>query len=276
MKIVLLIPNLHAGSELALNQLVKRDDLEIVGVVRSKISPWQKTYWKYLAYGVRRAGVFYGFVIGVFVYLHVIGLALASLFLINRRRNWLKTKTLVKKYGLDFFECKSINSQKSIEKIRSWKPDVLVTLNFDQILKKEVIEIPKVAALNVHPGILPQYKGIWPDFWKLHNGEKYAGVTIHHLNEKIDDGDIVAQTKFPIMKNENRFSLGLKSAQKGTKLLISTLLKIKSGVKMPKIKIKGKPRYYSLPTKEAFDRYFDQGKKLFSFRAMYRDFKKLF
>lgn len=273
MRIVILAPKLHAGAELAFNKLLKRKNLDIVGVVRSDISPLSKKYWKYSIYGLRRAGLFYGLLIGLMAYLHVIGVVIAGLLFWRRKRVWKTFNELKKKHGLKVFETDDINSKKSIEKIKAWKPDVLVTLYFDQILKKEVIEIPKKAALNMHPGILPQYKGVWPEFWKMKNKEKFAGVTIHHLTEGIDAGEIVAQIKFPIKKEDTKFGLALKSAKHGTGLLADILKKLKKGKKLKPIKKKGKAKYYSLPKGKHFKDFFAKGKKLFSFKEVFKKVK---
>jgi folate-dependent phosphoribosylglycinamide formyltransferase PurN len=271
MKIVVLLPKLHAGAELALNRLLKQKELEIVGIVRSDISPLNKHFWKYFRYGIRRMGVFYAAMIGILFYLPGIGLALAGLFWWGRRRRWLTVDQLIKKHELKLHDTENINNKKTVKALKSWKPDLVVSLYFDQILKKPVIQVAKVATLNMHPGLLPRYKGLWPNFWKLHNKEKYAGVTIHHINEKIDAGDVIAQVKFPIKKHDTRFSLGLKSASKGTELLIKTLIKIKKGVHLPPLKLKGKPRYYGLPKKKHFDAFFARGKKLVSFLGFWRE-----
>lgn len=276
MKIVVLLPQLHAPSELALNQLVRRKDLEIVGVLRSDISPFRSQYWKYAAYGVGRAGIFYGVLIALTAYLHLIGLGIASLLIWNRRRKWLSVDTLVRRNGIPIHNTSNINSKASRAILKSWQPDILVCLSFDQILKKSVLEIPQTAALNVHPGLLPQYRGIWPNFWKLHNREKYAGVTIHHMNEQIDRGEVIAQTKFLIRSDDTKFSLALRSAHYGTQLLVQTLDKIKKGIPLVPLKLRGKAKYYSLPTKKHFDNFFARGKKLFSVQEMRREMLRLF
>lgn len=270
MRIVILVPKLHAGAELAVNQLLRRPDLKIVGMVRSDLSPFRKKYWSYIRYGIRRAGIFYGALIGLTAYLPGLGLMVASALIWRRRRQWLTLNQLLKRYPIALHDTQNINGKKAIKVIKSWKPDIIVSLYFDQILKKTVIEIPRVAALNMHPGILPSYRGLWPEFWKLHNREKHAGVTIHHINEGIDSGDVIAQMKFPIRKTDTKFSLVMKSAHRGTNLLIQTLDKFKRGIPLKPLKLKGKSRYYSLPNKTEFLRFYARGKRLFSWLGFWK------
>jgi len=275
MKIVVLIPNLHAASELALNKLLRNKSINIVGVLRSDITPFSRQYWKYMVFGVSRAGIFYGFLIALTAYLHLIGLAIASILIWNRRRKWLSVDKLVKRNGIPLYETSKVNSKASQEKLKSWDPDILVCLSFDQILKKSVLEIPKTAALNVHPGILPQYRGLWPEFWKLYNREKYSGVSIHHMSEEVDAGDVIAQTKFLIRPKDTKFGLSLRSAHYGTKLLIQTLNKIKKGIHLKPLKLNGKAKYYSFPKKADFDAFYKRGRRLFSFMDLKKQLQRL-
>lgn len=272
MKIVVLVPKLHAGAELALNKLLRNKGLNIIGVVRSDVSPFKKQYWRYALFGVRRSGVFYGALIALTVYWHLIGLAIASVLIWRRRKKWLSLDKLIEKHNLKLHDTSNINSKKSMKIIESWKPDVMVSMYFDQILKKSVINIPTKTTLNMHPGLLPRYRGLWPEFWKLYNGEKYAGVSIHHMNEKIDAGEVIAQTKFPIQKDDTKFSLALRSARYGTKLLIKTLKKLKRGIKIKPLKLKGKPKYYSIPNKSQFDTFYATGRRMFSVLGMKKEF----
>ena len=94
--------------------------------------------------------------------------------------------------------------KKNIQEI---KPDVLITLGWRRIINKDIIDnIP--LCINVHPAILPEYKGYHPVPYVLRNNEKEHGITAHILNDKMDDGDIIYIEKFPI----NKFS-SLKSLQ---------------------------------------------------------------
>src|SRR5690606_38197783 len=147
MRIVVLLPKLHAGAELALNQLLRRKDLDIVGVVRSDISPFRRKYWRYVKYGVRRAGVFYGLMIALTAYVPAVGLALASILIWNRRGKWLSVDELIRRHDLKVHDTEDINDLQTIETLRKWHADVFVTVYFDQILKKEVLRLPSTASL---------------------------------------------------------------------------------------------------------------------------------
>lgn len=274
MRIVLLIPKLHAGAEIAVNRLMKRTDLEIVGIVQSDTTFFKKKYWQYAFYGLRRAGLFYGALIALTIYLPFVGLTLAGLLMWRRRHTWKRIDTLAATHHVPLHHTQNINSPASLKTLKQWKPDVLISLYFDQILKKDALAIPTQAALNMHPGILPGYRGLWPEFWKLHNREKHAGVTIHHMNEGIDTGDIVAQVRYPIKKWDTRLSLSFRSSQHGVKLLLKTLEKMKQKIPLKPLNLKGKSRYYTVPTKADFDAFFARGKRLFSWAGLWKEFSR--
>ncbi|EKD93618.1 MAG: formyl transferase-like protein [uncultured bacterium] len=276
MKIVILMPTLHPGAELALNEILRKKEVNVIGIVRSDVSFFRKKYWQYVAYGIRRSGIFYGLLIALMAYLHVIGVILASVLWWRRKRRWLTLNEMIENYKLACHDTHNINSPETLKILKKWGPDILVSLYFDQILKKEAIGIAKHATINMHPGILPKYRGIWPEFWKLYNKEKMAGVTIHHLNEKIDDGTVIGQVQYPIKKGDTRFSLMLKSAQHGTKLLLKTLKKMKSNIHLKPLKLKGKAKYYSLPGREHFTNFHARGKRLFSLMGIWKEIQKRF
>jgi hypothetical protein len=142
MRIVFLISRLCAPAEFALNTFLKNnadDDLEIVGIVASNITPFSRRYWKYIAYGLRRSGLFYGFLIALTSYFHIIGLLIASIFFCWRTRQWLTLYGLASQYNLKIHNTDNINSQESLDTLKELNPDIIVSLYFDQILKTEAI-----------------------------------------------------------------------------------------------------------------------------------------
>lgn len=106
------------------------------------------------------------------------------------------------KYNLPLLKEKDINDVKFVKKIKELEPDILVTVNFEQILKKDIISIPSLGCINTHASLLPKYRGRAPLNWAIINGEKQTGVTVHYIALGIDTGDIVAQKVIDIAENE--------------------------------------------------------------------------
>lgn len=100
----------------------------------------------------------------------------------------------------------SINSKEAIEYIKKQHVDLILNQS-QHIIKREVLNIPKIGIINRHGALLPKYRGRLAPFWQLYNNEKYGGVTYHFVNEKIDDGQIILQRKIKIEKNDTFNSL---------------------------------------------------------------------
>jgi methionyl-tRNA formyltransferase len=77
-------------------------------------------------------------------------------------------------------------------------PDFLFSIQYRSLIKEPILAIPARGSLNLHFGMLPRYGGCYPVAWAILNGEQSAGVTLHHMTPRFDDGDIVAQRSVPI------------------------------------------------------------------------------
>jgi UDP-4-amino-4-deoxy-L-arabinose formyltransferase/UDP-glucuronic acid dehydrogenase (UDP-4-keto-hexauronic acid decarboxylating) len=80
-----------------------------------------------------------------------------------------------------------------VDRIASWKPDLLFSFYYRKMIGKNILEIPRLGALNLHGSLLPAYRGRCPVNWVLVKGEEKTGVTLHFMVEKPDAGDIVGQ-----------------------------------------------------------------------------------
>ena len=92
----------------------------------------------------------------------------------------------------------SINSKESLDKISSYKPDLLVSILGNQIFKTDLINLAPKGCINLHTALLPKYRGLMPTFWVLKNNEKYTGVSVFFVDKGIDSGPIIVQKKIEI------------------------------------------------------------------------------
>jgi methionyl-tRNA formyltransferase len=77
--------------------------------------------------------------------------------------------------------------------LAAYRPDVLLVFGFNWRLPPDVLLVPKLGVLNVHPSALPRYRGPSPVLWAIRNGDPYLGVTVHRMTERIDAGPVLAQ-----------------------------------------------------------------------------------
>ncbi|HUV43147.1 MAG TPA: methionyl-tRNA formyltransferase [Patescibacteria group bacterium] len=126
------------------------------------------------------------------------------------------------------------------------KPDVGILASYGQILKKEVLEKPKHGILNIHPSLLPKYRGPTPVPTAILNGEQETGVTIFKMDEKIDHGPILSQFKEEIRPNDTAESLLKRLFLAGAKVLTTILLSYLEG----KIELREQDDSQATPTKK--------------------------
>ncbi len=125
------------------------------------------------------------------------------------------------------------------EKIASLKPDLFVVSSYGKLIPTSWLKIPGAASLNVHPSLLPKYRGAAPIPWQILNGEKETGVSIAEVTQDLDAGDIFCQIKIPLEEQETTESLTKKLSELSKTALKDALDKVKSG------KIQGVPQNHA-------------------------------
>jgi methionyl-tRNA formyltransferase len=108
-------------------------------------------------------------------------------------------------------------------------PDLVLSVFYRDLLSARVLAAGRLAALNLHPSLLPAYRGRAPINWVLVNGETETGITLHHMVAKADAGDIVAQRRVPIEPRDTALTLYLKVEQAGIELLAEALPRVAAG-----------------------------------------------
>lgn len=112
--------------------------------------------------------------------------------------------------------------------LSGWQGDWIISFKSDLILSRSTLERAKKGAINFHP-CPPKYRGVGGYWWALHNGDDVFGVTCHHMNERIDNGEIIKTESFPIWPGETVESLKRSAAIYSLELLKQTLDYILSG-----------------------------------------------
>jgi UDP-4-amino-4-deoxy-L-arabinose formyltransferase/UDP-glucuronic acid dehydrogenase (UDP-4-keto-hexauronic acid decarboxylating) len=112
---------------------------------------------------------------------------------------------------------------------RAAAPDLVLSVFYRDLLPEPVLAAARLAALNLHPSLLPAYRGRAPINWVLVNGERETGVTLHHMVARADAGDVVAQRAIAIAPRETALSLYLKVEAAGTELLRQALPRVAAG-----------------------------------------------
>ena len=94
-----------------------------------------------------------------------------------------------------------------LSEIERIAPDLVISAYYPRIFPRRLTSIPQLGCINVHPGLLPQYRGRFSTPWCILNSEKEIGITIHYLDDGVDTGDILFQRSHPIDPNETGHEL---------------------------------------------------------------------
>ena len=164
-------------------------------------------------------------------------------------------KQIAKKNNIKYKMIADINSISTITLLKQQKISFILN-SANQIYKGDILNLYKGKILNRHTSLLPNYGGIYPVFWQLLHGFKDGGVSLHWINEKIDDGQMGYSKSMFIDPRVSLFNHYKKAFEISYDLCQKALDDIKNGT--PKYyKITGKKTYFSWPTKKDLEKFHD-------------------
>jgi len=225
---------------------------EVVGCVVSSVSPFGKKE-TFFQKAVKTAKIF-----GLGFFTRYTFKFIASK--LNRKNN--VKKVLVSRNIPEIGLADSINSHESLETIRSYKPDLLISIAGNEIFKKPLIELAPKGCLNLHTALLPKYRGLMPSFWVLHNQEKYSGVSVFFVDEGIDSGPILVQKQIDLC-DLNQETLILKSKKLGMEAINEAINKINEGDFVTLENKSEEKSYFGFPTRKNVKEFLSVGAKFY-------------
>ena len=135
-----------------------------------------------------------------------------------------------KKSQIPVYCPKNVNTAEWVETIRNLSPEVIFSFYYRNLLGKDILMIPSAGSFNLHGSLLPAYRGRSPVNWVLVNGEQRTGITLHHIIEAPDAGDIVGQKEVAIEFEDTAYTVYQKLCAKAKELLEEVLPLIKKGM----------------------------------------------
>ena len=142
-------------------------------------------------------------------------------------------KTLARELGIPVMQPEKLRLPEAMEQLRAWTPDLIVVAAFGQILKKDVLELPRFGCINVHASLLPRWRGAAPINAAILHGDKETGVTIMQMDVGLDTGPMLSQRSIPLTPEDTAGSAFEKLSALGADLLIETLPDYLSGKLTP-------------------------------------------
>ena len=129
--------------------------------------------------------------------------------------------------GLPVIEIDSFKDE-SLQRLIDYKPDLFVVASFGLIIPRWALDMPSIGAVNVHPSLLPLYRGPSPIQWALLNVDEETGITLISMNEKMDAGDIIYQEKVIIAEKDNFITLSERLSRRSAEILFEALDRIEA------------------------------------------------
>ena len=151
----------------------------------------------------------------------------------GRERKPPPVKTLALKLGIPVRQPEKLRLPEAMEQLRDWAPELIVVAAFGQILKKNVLDLPRFGCLNVHASLLPRWHGAAPIHAAILHGDEETGVTIMKMDAGLDTGPMLSQRSIRLTPDDTAGSVLEKLSTLGADLLIETLPDYLSGKLTP-------------------------------------------
>jgi len=142
-------------------------------------------------------------------------------------------KTLALDLHIPVMQPEKLRLPEAMEQLRVWNPDLIVVAAFGQILKKDVLDLPRYGCINVHASLLPRWRGAAPINAAILHGDDETGVTIMKMDVGLDTGPMLSKRAIRLTRDDTAGSIFEKLSQLGADLLIETLPDYLSGKLTP-------------------------------------------
>jgi len=171
---------------------------------------------------------------------------------------------LAEQHGVEQYPSWDINDADSLAKLKSWRPDVIISTNFSHYIGKTVREsIAQKGCWNLHKSLLPNYRGMAPSFHALLEGATKVGATLHIVAKGFDTGEILAQVEVPVAPTDTVYSLNKRTSTEGGRLLASFLERYDSQETKPTPQPNGDWKNYTYPTPAEVKAFRDKGLRFY-------------
>jgi methionyl-tRNA formyltransferase len=169
---------------------------------------------------------------------------------------------LCRQYGIPCQQRNDLNSPAFIDEWKARDIDVIISVASSVIFKEGLLKMPRWGCLNIHHAKLPRYRGMLPNFWQMYHDEKKAGITIHRMNPKIDDGEILLQAEIDVIPGETLDSLISRSKKAGAGLMLQVIDRIRSGNVAYVQNNAAESSYFTFPTAADMREFRRRGKRV--------------
>ncbi len=170
---------------------------------------------------------------------------------------------ITEKFNLPIVTADNINSPEWEQKLKDFAPDLVLSVRYDLIFKQNIIDIPRLGILNIHPGKLPEFRGVYAPFQAMLNNDDKIGVTLHRVVEEIDAGPIVDIVYIDVDPSKSVIWHMCHTYPAGVDAFLKILPSLEQGGNLETYEQDhSKKKYYSFPSEDVFLEFLSRGKKL--------------
>lgn len=138
-------------------------------------------------------------------------------------------KELALQHFIPVFQPEKLSQAGEFERIQDLNPDFIVVVAYGQILRQNILDLPKIACINIHGSLLPRWRGAAPIHWSILEGDKETGVCTMKMVQKLDAGEVYLESKVPLFQDSTTSIIHDQLSELGASLIIPTLLGLKNG-----------------------------------------------
>jgi len=253
-------------SSIVLEKLIDEPAIDLVAIINSTrvLSPSMNAFQGAL-YQLKMSGLRYSFylcfITSFYKYLKP--------FCNSKLIKFKDIATLSKEHNIPIVETKNINTTEISNIIQQLKPDYLLCAHFNQLLKTPVLSLENVECINIHPSLLPKYKGVDPVFYSMQDNTPEIGVTLHKMNDRFDSGELLLQSSMPLNKSNSLLLNNYKLFEEGAKLAIDWM-KDSTLYQVVKIQNSNDDNYDSWPARKDIKQFKMLGNKLIDLSLLWK------
>lgn len=169
---------------------------------------------------------------------------------------------LANHFNIPFKKVNDINRVDFLENLEALDLDLIISFSAPVVFKQRLLQASKLGCINLHCSLLPSYAGLFPSFWVLYNNEKSTGCTVHKMDTKIDNGEILKQKRIDISQNETIFTLLKKTKSLGGDIMVEAIEELFNDEIKPIQNLAADDNYYTWPTLKQLYLFRKNGRKL--------------
>ncbi|MDO8557316.1 MAG: methionyl-tRNA formyltransferase [Candidatus Jorgensenbacteria bacterium] len=165
-----------------------------------------------------------------------------------------ETKIMAQKHGIQIYQPERLSAEAFESEVGN--VDFAVVAAYAKIIPADILKLPRLGVIGVHPSLLPKYRGSSPIQTAILNGDEETGVTLYKLDEKVDHGEIISSSKYPLSSTDTYETLEKKLAELGGESLVETLPKFVSGEIKPEPQVESQATFTKkFKTEDGFVEY---------------------